>query len=89
MTEARWSTWKWYCDAAGMSLGRAIVALIDRELMSVIGESGDKEISVLTGRGKISSLLARRSLRMVSVVLRSPRSGSWGGASGCACGRAS
>ncbi len=32
---AKWSTWKRYCDSAGISMGRAIVALIDRELASV------------------------------------------------------
>lgn len=26
VTEAKWSTWKRYCDAAGISMGRAIVA---------------------------------------------------------------
>ncbi len=34
-TAAKWSTWKRYCDSAGISMGRAIVALIDRELVSV------------------------------------------------------
>jgi hypothetical protein len=29
---AKWSTWRRYCDAAGISMGRAIVTLIDREL---------------------------------------------------------
>jgi hypothetical protein len=38
-TGAKWSTWKRYCDAAGISMGRAIMALIDRELVSVFGES--------------------------------------------------
>lgn len=25
VTEAKWSTWKRYCDAAGISMGRAIM----------------------------------------------------------------
>jgi uncharacterized protein YecA (UPF0149 family) len=37
VTEAKWSTWKRYCVSAGVSMGRAIVALIDRELVSVFG----------------------------------------------------
>lgn len=45
-TEAKWATWKRYCEAAGLSMGRAIVALIDRELVSVFGEIGDGEIPV-------------------------------------------
>jgi hypothetical protein len=32
VTEAKWSTWKRYCDAAGISMSRAIMALIEREL---------------------------------------------------------
>ncbi len=43
VTSTKWSTWKRYCDAAGISMGRAIVTLIDRELLSVFGESaGDQ-----------------------------------------------
>ncbi len=35
-TEAIWSTWKRYCDAAGISMGRAIMVLIHNELRTVI-----------------------------------------------------
>jgi len=35
---AKWSTWKRYCDAAGVSMGRAVAMLMDRELLSVFGE---------------------------------------------------
>ena len=35
---ARWATWKRYCDATGISMGRAVTVLIDRELLSVFGE---------------------------------------------------
>lgn len=39
VTPATWSTWKRYCDIAGISMGRAIAALIDHELASVLGDS--------------------------------------------------
>ena len=39
-TAAKWATWKRYCDSARVSMGRAIVTLIDHELMSVFGDSG-------------------------------------------------
>jgi hypothetical protein len=39
VTEAKWSTWKRYCDAAGISMSRAIMALIERELVSIFDES--------------------------------------------------
>jgi hypothetical protein len=42
VTPAMWSTWKRYCDIAGISMGRAIAALIDDELASVLGELNSK-----------------------------------------------
>jgi hypothetical protein len=39
VTLATWSTWKRYCGIAGISMGRAIAALVDRELASVLGDS--------------------------------------------------
>lgn len=50
VTASKWSTWKRYCDAAGISMGRAIVTLIERELVSVLGESGDHELAVFAGQ---------------------------------------
>ena len=41
VSPAKWSTWKRYCGAAGISMGRAIVALIDLELASLADLSGD------------------------------------------------
>jgi hypothetical protein len=41
VTPASWSTWKRYCDIAGISMGRAIAALIDNELTSVLGDLSD------------------------------------------------
>ncbi|MCL1601696.1 MAG: SEC-C metal-binding domain-containing protein [Actinomycetia bacterium] len=46
-TGAKWSTWKRYCDAAGISMGRAVTALIDRELLGVFGEHAADESPVL------------------------------------------
>ena len=37
VTPATWSTWKRYCDIAGISMGRAISALVDHELAAVVG----------------------------------------------------
>ena len=42
-TAAKWSTWKRYCDSVGVSMGRAVTMLIDRELISVFGDvTGDE-----------------------------------------------
>jgi len=41
VTAAKWATWKRYCDTAGISMGRAVAALIDHELVGVFGEFDD------------------------------------------------
>ena len=41
-TPAKWSTWKRYCESVGISMGRAVILLIDRELIAVFGDvTGD------------------------------------------------
>ena len=37
VSEATWSTWKRYCDSLGISMGPAIVAMVEHELHSVLG----------------------------------------------------
>ncbi|MEA2009112.1 MAG: SEC-C metal-binding domain-containing protein [Actinomycetota bacterium] len=41
-TGVKWSTWKRYCDSVGISMGRAVTMLIDRELISVFGDHASK-----------------------------------------------
>ncbi|MGH8870671.1 MAG: hypothetical protein ACRDWS_01685 [Acidimicrobiia bacterium] len=60
VTAAKWSTWKRYCDAAGVSMGRAIAAHIDRELVSVFGEFGDDEVPVFAAAAE-EELAARET----------------------------
>jgi hypothetical protein len=52
VTAAKWAAWKRYCDAAGISMGRAIMALIERELVSVFGESTGDESPIFAGRAE-------------------------------------
>lgn len=40
VSEAVWLAWKRYCDALGMSMGRAFSALINHEFRSVVDDSG-------------------------------------------------
>jgi hypothetical protein len=63
VSPAKWSTWKRYCGSAGISMGRAIVALIDRELASVADTSGD-DSPVLAQR--IREQLVRREAEVVN-----------------------
>lgn len=65
VTNAKWSTWKRYCDAVGVSMGRAIVTLIDRELLSVFGDSINDKIPVFE-----ESAQAELAAREVEVAAR-------------------
>ena len=47
VTASKWATWKRYCESAGVSMGRAIVALIDRELVSAFGDHTGDDLPVL------------------------------------------
>jgi len=64
VTAAKWSTWKRYCDAAGISMGRAILALIDCEFASLFGEPSDDEVPVFAGRAE--ERLAAREAQMAT-----------------------
>jgi hypothetical protein len=66
VTGAKWSTWKRYCDAAGISMGRAIVSLIDRELVSVFGESTGDQMPVFEERAHTELTVERWEWRLVS-----------------------
>ena len=62
VSPAKWSTWKRYCGAAGISMGRAIVTLIDRELASAADVPGD-DSPVLAQRAR--EQLANREAEIV------------------------
>jgi hypothetical protein len=61
-TAAKWSTWKRYCGAVGVSMGRAVVVLIDRELLRVFGEHAADESPVLAQQA--TENLANREARI-------------------------
>ena len=44
VSQVLWSAWKRYCDALGISMGRAIVALIEGEFCSVIDDSDGRPV---------------------------------------------
>lgn len=60
VTASKWATWKRYCDAAGISMGRAIMTLVDYELVSVFGESTGGDGPILAGRAQ-EELAAREA----------------------------
>jgi hypothetical protein len=61
---AKWSTWKRYCDSVGISMGRAVAMLIDRELMRVFGDVTGDESPVFAQRA--TELLAIREATIVA-----------------------
>ena len=63
-TAAKWSTWKRCCDSLGISMGRAVTMLIDRELMSVFDEHTGDEPRVFAQR--IARELAIREAKVAA-----------------------
>jgi len=55
-SEALWSTWRRYCDALEISMGRAIAALMQHELRSVVGEWNTQPVFLV----KLENGLAER-----------------------------
>jgi hypothetical protein len=55
VTPATWSTWKRYCDAAGIAMGRAIAALIDRELVVCARRSRRRRLACTGSAGTAES----------------------------------
>ena len=53
VSSATWSTWKRYCDVIGLSMGKAIVALIESELASVVDETVDSAGVVIAERERL------------------------------------
>ena len=50
---ATWSTWKRYCDVIGLSMGRAIGAMIDLELASVVDDELEDASAVFAERQRM------------------------------------
>ena len=63
-TGAKWATWKRYCDAVGISMGRAVAMLMDRELRCVFGEHTAGEWPVFAHQA--TDALANREARIES-----------------------
>jgi hypothetical protein len=79
-TAAKWATWKRYCNSAGMSMGRAIMLLIESELLSVFGESTGDEVPILAGRAQeeLAAREAQIGARAREVEAAEERLRSWG-----------
>jgi hypothetical protein len=79
-SDATWSAWKRYCDALGVSMGRAIAALMQHELRSVVDDVDDGPVFLAELESGIADrqrmLDAReRNLEIREQRLRTARSG--------------
>src|SRR5665811_1769432 len=64
VSDGVWSTWRNCCAAVGLPMGRAVVALITRELRAVIDETVDTDVSIVTER--VAEQLACREAQVAS-----------------------
>ena len=64
VTPAIWATWRRYCETAGISMGRAIAALIENELAGALGDSGGGVGSVYGYRAE--ELMSAREAKLAS-----------------------
>lgn len=81
VTASKWSTWKRYCDATGISMGRAILTLIDRELISVFGDQTGNRPSVFAEQAeeKLASRQIEITRREQAVAATEGRLRRWSG----------
>lgn len=52
VSDAVWSTWRRYCEAVGIPMGRALAILLHRELASVVDEDLEHETELLADRAR-------------------------------------
>jgi hypothetical protein len=50
VSDAVWSTWRRYCEAAGIPMGRALAIFLHQELASVVNEDLDRTGTLLAER---------------------------------------
>ena len=79
VAEPVWSTWKRYCDAAGISMGRAVSGLIEWELESILGEYIEEGAGALAKRveERLEARESRVAQRELEVDEKEERLGVW------------
>lgn len=70
VTPATWSTWKRYCETAGLSMGRAIMGLVEREL-GLVDEHGLRPASTGDAEERLAAREAELSARETELDVRS------------------
>jgi hypothetical protein len=77
---AKWSTWRRYCESVGISMGRAVTLLIDRELIAVFGEHIGDDSPVFAQRAteQLAIREAKIAAREREVDAEQERMRGWG-----------
>ena len=76
VSEAVWSTWRRYCEAVGIPMGRALAILLHQELASVVDEDLERDAELLADRARRlnerEAVLAKRELDLEQTETRIP-----------------
>ena len=77
---AKWSTWRRYCESVGISMGRAVTLLIDRELIAVFGDvtGDDSPVFAQRAREQLAIREAKIAARGRQVDAEQARMRAWG-----------
>ena len=77
---AKWSTWRRYCESVGISMGRAVTLLIDRELIAVFGEhiGDDPPVFAQQAREQLAIREAKIAARERQADAEQARMRAWG-----------
>jgi hypothetical protein len=81
VSEAVWSTWRRYCEAVGIPMGRALAVLLHQELASVVDEDldrtgrmlGEREALVATGEAALAVREREAATREKALAIREQR----------------
>jgi hypothetical protein len=81
VSEAVWSTWRRYCEAVGIPMGRALAVLLHLELASLVDEDldrtgtmlGEREARVAAGEAAVSGREQEVATREKALAIREQR----------------
>jgi hypothetical protein len=81
VSEAVWSTWRRYCEAVGIPMGRALAVLLHQELASVVDEDldrtgtmlGEREALVAAGETALAGREREVATREKALAIREQR----------------
>jgi len=80
-SEAVWSTWRRYCDAVGVPMGRGLAILMHQELASVVDEDleglaerlAEREAGIISRESELTEAAEGVRVREVEVEMRERR----------------